>query len=151
MESMKTVLHAHPFNFCSTDVQRRKNLVASVTPSPFPRSNARQGSGVVKSNPYARSNKLSTSGTASTSTLASMPADRRAELREVALGRSNRRGTRRDRQFGSSLEIGGGDSLEEENEMPSILFSDPMLQKLEEDDDEEDEALLSYVAFAKKK
>jgi len=80
-----------------------------------------------------------------------MPADRRAELREVALGRSNRRGTRRDRQFGSSLEIGGGDSLEEENEMPSILFSDPMLQKLEEDDDEEDEALLSYVAFAKKK
>jgi hypothetical protein len=175
--------HDNPF----TDASRRKLQItqhkSKVTPSPLARSHnpyARSKTTVVESQPISSSNASDSSP------------NRRSELQAVVLGRpavtavhssasttmntSNNTTTsllerqhphrtgriRRDRQFGSTLEITDGasrswrdpDTFPEEDgaydTTPLRITStlDQVVQALEDDDDE-DEALFSYTAFSK--
>jgi predicted nucleic acid-binding Zn-ribbon protein len=166
---------------------------SKVTPSPLSRSNQASSQSLRPSNttrnPYARSSNSSKTATGS-----QLSSNSDTELQTAVLGRPaaativhspamstaatntttpsllerqhpHRTGRiRRDRQFGSTLEITGAsrswhetvDSFPEEigaDDTPTPQTStstfDQVVQALEDDDDDEDEALLSYTAFSK--
>jgi hypothetical protein len=154
-----------------------------VTPSPLSRSNQASSQslrpGNTTRNPYARSSNsfktatgmqtevLERSAAATTVHSSTMTAASTNTMTPSLLERQHPHRTgriRRDRQFGSTLEITGAsrswnetvDTFPEEigaDDTPTPRTStsnfDQVVRALEDDDDDEDEALFSYTAFSK--
>jgi hypothetical protein len=135
----------------------------SITPSPVVPRNTSTTTTLVQTqnqravtNPYSGSARANNNGNGSGSSnnTNNIPdAARRAELMSVVTGSShwnrNNNRVRRDRQFGSTLHVAGGEATSTTTNDNDMSIATDMFDM--DDDDDEDDDLLSYTPFGKRK